>query len=149
MRILLFEPPFLRLKGRRTVFFPLGPGYLAAALAEHGHEVLIHNCELMTEPPMAAGDGRGSYATLFAEHHRYRDALTGDDHPVWREVREEIARHAPEIVGITVRSAKLPAALRIATIAKRTAPGCRWFLNAAPADLFQAFVSIHLLKGGI
>ena len=43
MKVLLVEPPFMRLRRRKTTFFPIGLGYLAGVLAKHSFDVKIYN----------------------------------------------------------------------------------------------------------
>lgn len=125
MRILLVEPPFQHLKGIRAHYFPIGLGYLAAVLRAHGHDALIHNAELMARAAVPELPGDGHTAVRFTQHRRYREALAAETHAAWTEVRDVLREFQPDLVGITVRSAKLPSALRIARIVKSVAPQCR------------------------
>jgi len=58
-----------------------------------------------------------SFTEKLSMHHMYLDALDGN-HIIWDEIAGEIERQAPDVVGLTVLSPKLPSALRVAEIAK-------------------------------
>ncbi|MEN8163824.1 MAG: radical SAM protein [Acidobacteriota bacterium] len=129
MKVLLVEPPFMRLRRRKTTFFPIGLGYLAGVLAKHSIDVKIYNAEHSEEEFEDTSDSSGPYNALLGQHKYYKQALADDGHPVWREIEATIAEQRPGIVGITSRSAKFPSALKIAAIAKRLDPDCHVVLG--------------------
>lgn len=43
MRILLVDPPFHVFMGFHRYYYPLGLGYIAALLNEHGHDAKIYD----------------------------------------------------------------------------------------------------------
>ena len=124
MKVLLIEPPFIRLRRINTAFFPIGLGYLAGVLAKNCIDVKIYNAELTNETFKADGDSYGTYKykPLLAQHGYYKEALADHDHGVWREIEATIDEQKPDAVGITSRSAKFPSALRVAAIVKKLNP---------------------------
>jgi anaerobic magnesium-protoporphyrin IX monomethyl ester cyclase len=118
MKILLIEPPFSRLIKWNDIFFPLGLGYLASYLSKHGYKVRIYNSEIPQTPFKYDDNKKGKYQKLLSEHNNYKEALQNDNHEVWKEIRNVINSYQPDMVGITVRSAKFPSALKVASIAK-------------------------------
>jgi anaerobic magnesium-protoporphyrin IX monomethyl ester cyclase len=114
MRILLINPPFQRLKGLRAVYFPLGLGYLAARLREAGFEVGIHNAEI----PGEKLPGNEDVTLSLQQHHKYVEALEDSDHYVWGEMRDTLARFDPDVVGISVMTAKYGSALKVSSLCK-------------------------------
>lgn len=129
MKVLLIEPPFMRLRRRKTSFFPIGLGYLAAVLAKHSFDVKIYNAEHSDEVFEVDNDSSGPYDALLGQHKYYKQALADNGHLVWREIEATIAAQQPDIIGITSRSAKFPSALKIASIAKQMNPRCQVVLG--------------------
>ena len=111
MKVLLVEPPFMRLRRLQANFFPIGLGYLAGVLAENSFDVKIYNAEHSDEDFEVDSDASGPYDTLLAQHKYYKQALADDGHPVWREIEETLAEQRPDLVGITSRSTLARAAL--------------------------------------
>lgn len=127
MRVLLINPPFLRLEGMRRPYFPLGLGYLAAALREAGHEAGIYNAEMGPETRrLAAVVSNRRY--LYA-HEKYVKAVRDDSHPVWREIDSEIRAFRPDLVGVTTITPTVEAVLRIARMVKTWNPACHVVLG--------------------
>src|SRR5688572_5492397 len=110
-RTLLIYPPFHRLHSLRNRFFPIGLGYLAAALKAEGFDAAIYNAENYDDGE-SMGDGR-SHSDTYAYFQKYQDALDNPEHYVWEEVRKTIASYKPDVVGITTKSCMLPSALMI------------------------------------
>jgi anaerobic magnesium-protoporphyrin IX monomethyl ester cyclase len=123
MKILLVEPPFARLKQDLRVFFPLGLGYLASSLEQAGFMVRIYNAEI---PDGGAGQevSASSASKRLGQHKFYAEALSNPHHSVWREIKGVIESFRPDVLGITARSPKFPAAMRIAAIAKEVNRQC-------------------------
>lgn len=117
MRILLIDPPYERLIGFKSEWFPLGLGYIASFLRENGYdEVKIYHAE---HAPDTEYKSIIKYAESF---RRYREIIDTDVHPAWDEVRGIVGSFCPDVVGLSVLSAKVPSALRIAKICKELNP---------------------------
>ncbi|MBI4798309.1 MAG: radical SAM protein [Desulfarculus sp.] len=120
-RLLLMEPPFYRLMegGYGLTRYPLGLGYLAAAVREStAWEVTVCNGDFV---PRAAPfcvtylTGQG-----FA---RYRANLGDWQAPPWQEARQVLASCRPGVVGVSLKSPTLAAGLALARLAKELDPG--------------------------
>lgn len=112
MKVLLIDPPYDRLVGFRSEWFPLGLTYIASYLQLSGHEVGIYNAEHGCDTKYKS---IVSYAEDFS---KYKSAINSDQHPVWQEAREKIRSFNPQLVGISAITPKVPAALKIAQICK-------------------------------
>jgi len=122
-KVLLVNPPFMRLMGVKSTYMPLGLGYLARHLIDNGIPCSIYNAEL-TEGPGRA-DESPSFAERLVRHESYKKALRDGDHAVWSEFRNLLTTSDPDIIGVSVMSAKLESALKIAAISKDMNPGRR------------------------
>jgi len=117
MRILLIDPPYERLIGFRSEWFPLGLAYIASFLMKKGYEeVNIYHAE-------HASDTEYKSIVKYAESfHSYKEAIGCKSHPVWDEVREIVSSFGPDLVGLSVLTGKVPSALRVAKICKDVNP---------------------------
>jgi len=116
MKILLIDPPYDRLVGFRSEWFPLGISYIASYLAAHGHEVGVYHAE---HGPDTEYKSIVRYSEDFS---RYKLAVQSDKHPIWEEVRDKISHFNPEVVGISVLTPKVPSAFKISAICKSINP---------------------------
>jgi len=120
-RLLLVEPPFYRLhkEDYGLCKYPLGVGYLAAALAESGVAMVrVVNCDFLPDPaPFSAeylaGEGFRSY----------RRNLANPDHPAYAGLKRLVEDYRPHMVGISVKTPVLAPSLVCARIVKQAAPG--------------------------
>lgn len=134
MKVLLINPPYMRLMGSNSVYLPIGLGYLAQYLIKHGISAVIHNGDLSGE----RGDedtSSLSYDELLQRHHMYLDALNDPENKVWSEIPEVFARIQPDVVGITVMSAKLHSAIQVARLIKAQDPACKVVLGGPHATI--------------
>ena len=113
-RILLIEPPFYRFFGYERWNYPITLTLLATYLEELGHHVRV----LDADKP-SAGCRSMNRTEVRANYHKYGEALSNDDHPIWREVLDAVAGFRPDVVGLTSVSAKIDAADKIAAMLKR------------------------------
>ncbi len=121
MKVLLIMPPFVRLMGVRLSYFPLGLGYLAASLKERGIDARIYN----TENPARKEDlAIVSNRVLFSQYNNYIRSLKEDNHIVWQEARNILKELSPDIVGLSVTTAKVGSALKISSLCKKNYPDC-------------------------
>jgi anaerobic magnesium-protoporphyrin IX monomethyl ester cyclase len=111
-RVLLMAPPFYRLMGSHFNGLHLGICYIAAFLKERGHDVRVYNADYVDS------DIYLNQRQLLDNYASYKAILNDPSHPIWGEIRDNIAGFAPEIIGITMLTANYKAAKNIARIAK-------------------------------
>jgi anaerobic magnesium-protoporphyrin IX monomethyl ester cyclase len=115
-RIILIEPPFLRLSNREYSLskYPLGLGYLAAAIKTHTEwDVLAYNCDfspLRQAPRVTYLTGQG--------FQNYRRNLEDLSRPIWQEIQKVVTDYAPAVVGISAKSPTFAAAQAVAHLVK-------------------------------
>lgn len=116
MKILLIDPPYERLIGFRSEWYPLGLASLASFLEGKGCDVSVYHVE---HGPDTEYKSVVRYSEDFC---KYRSALESDAHPIWDEVKERLRSFKPDIVGISVLTPKVPSAFKIAGICKSVDP---------------------------
>lgn len=104
-RILLLDPPFFRFLQEDQRGVPLGLAYLAGALRAQGYrDLVIYNADF--DPDKGQGVCNRGY---FDEMNRFDDylaAVTCDDHPIYQDVLRTVTEFAPDIITISLRTAK-------------------------------------------
>lgn len=116
MKVLLINPPFHRLKDFGHTYYPIGLGYLCAVANKLGVEAKIYNAE---SPDINEKLNHSeNYKEKIRSHKKYIDALYNTRHYVWKEINEVINSYSPDVVGITVMTAKYASAMKIAEIVK-------------------------------
>jgi len=120
LRILLINPPLQRLKGINYVYLPLGLGSLAAVLRDAGHDVRIYNAEIM-EPGEEMLHDKG-YMAYLEQHSRYLATLEDAASPIWDTIDKRIREFDPELVGVSVMTAKVGSSVRISQRVKAWNP---------------------------
>lgn len=120
MKVLLIEPPYERFVGFRSEWYPMGLTSIATYLAGMGYEARVYHAEHGHDTAYT------SVVRYSQQFNRYQaaieDAIEDDTHPVWQQIKAEIIRFVPDIIGISVLTPKVPAALKIAKIAKSIHP---------------------------
>jgi anaerobic magnesium-protoporphyrin IX monomethyl ester cyclase len=115
-KILLIEPPFLRLSKETyaLVKYPLSLGYLAAAIRTSTEwDLLVYNgdfsptCEV-PEVTYLTGEG----------FQNYLRNLQDLSQPIWQEVQATVASYGPSVVGISAKSPTFAAARAVARLVK-------------------------------
>ncbi len=117
MRVLLINPPSLRLAGFQWPCYPLGLEYIAAVLIKEGHIAKIYNADVGT----VHGPAHSGYPALDKAKVLYREysaALKDPSHHVWEEVEKVIRELSPGVVGITCKVFDMMSGLIVARIAK-------------------------------
>ena len=96
MKILLIRPPFYRMIGGRNNWVNLGLGYLAAVLNKHGFEVKVYNADHVD-------NGKDlNLREVFKGKDIYNEIIKDKEHPLWKEVMDEIKEYQPDLVGFTI-----------------------------------------------
>ena len=85
---------------------------MASVLKAQGHIVSVYDVEHITDGETL------SWIEAAQKYDEYPKALENDNHSVWLEVENTIKQFAPDIVGITVLSVKVPSAIKIAKMCK-------------------------------
>ena len=117
MKILLIYPPWLRLFGLSSRYFPLNLGYLAAELRKRGHDPIIYQADFDIENMNESFVDAENIMT--SNHRQYVEILQDLDHTIWGKIRETIEAVQPEVVGITNMTATYGSAINVATCVKR------------------------------
>lgn len=124
LKVLLIDPPYERLIGFRSEWFPLGLAYIASFLIGKGYDQIgIYHAEHSLDTEYK------SIVRYSESFHKYREAIDSNDHPIWNEVREKISSFKPDLVGLSVLTAKVPSAFRIAEICKDVNPNIKVVLG--------------------
>jgi hypothetical protein len=123
MKILLIRPPYTRLRGAgQAPYFPLGLGYVGAALADAGHQVRLYDADNRAAGERSVATDQDSvFLSRSASSRAYQEALDQDLHPVWEEVRQVLRREQPDLVGLSVLTVEAGSALKISRLARETA----------------------------
>jgi len=109
MKVLLINPPFQAFLKNRQSYFPLGLGYLAAALKKHGDDAVIYDSDYDYGK---LSDSISDIDTL-ATYDSYYLGVRDENNPVWQKVKETISEIQPEVVGISSYAPKLPSTLHL------------------------------------
>lgn len=119
MRVLLIDPPYERLIGFRSEWFPLGLAHIASYLGQNGHQVRIYHAE-------HAPDTEYKSVIRYSDSFRhYKLSIDSDTHPAWKEAEDVVKLFNPVVVGISVLTPKIPSAYKLARIFKRLNPDIR------------------------
>ena len=111
-KVLLINPPFYRLMESHFNGLSLGLSYIGSVLSKDGHEVKIFNGDYESSKKYA------DLRKIFEEYDNYKKILSDLNYPYWQEVREQIERFSPDIVGITVLTGTYKSAENVGRIAK-------------------------------
>ncbi len=119
MKPLLINPPWYRLQGLEFIGNPIGLGYIGAVLErEEGIKSIIWNADFKkgVKPQMASSSTKVQEMTQ--SYNNYLRILRDLEHPIWQEVKKEIKKISPDIVGISVNTCALGSSLNVARIVK-------------------------------
>lgn len=124
MKMLFINPPFQRLKGIAQIYFPLGLGYLCSYISRDKRiDAMIYNAEVPSRSERLPFHVR--YQDMLNLHKRYIQAIADEKHYVWQEVYKAIKEFDPDVIGITVLTAKYGSALKISQISKSLNKDCK------------------------
>lgn len=137
MKVLLVDPPCQRFMNFYRYYFPLGLTYLAAVLESDSNEVLVYDADHETKAKSP------SFLEATESHQNYLKALQDENHPIWKEFVEVLKNFRPQLVGFSVLSVKVIAALKMASLTKHinkeiTVIAGGDHLTARPQDLLRS-----------
>lgn len=112
MGVLLIEPPFDRLIGQRCEWYPIGLTSMATLLEMKGHTARVYNAEHDNRIPYVNTE------VYLRNYYKYKEGLKNENNRVWHEISDIIRTFDPDIVGLSVKSVKIPSAFKIAEICK-------------------------------
>ena len=116
MKILLVDPPFGRFSGSSQSYYPLGLGYLSSYVADRlSVDAPIYNVDRFQ------GKSLGVSAKFEKQDH-YAAGVGDLSDSVWTEFRDTIRCCRPDVVAVSVMSAKLPAAQSVVAVVRETLP---------------------------
>jgi radical SAM superfamily enzyme YgiQ (UPF0313 family) len=118
MKVLLIDPPYDVLQGVKPTYnYPLGLAYIAAFLADKGHE--SHYLTLDYDPHLSPVNPF-FYKDVISRYNSYlSETSAGSTHHVWNRSIEAIKRFSPRVVGISTVSAKIKSVLKLASLIKQ------------------------------
>jgi anaerobic magnesium-protoporphyrin IX monomethyl ester cyclase len=116
MKILLINPPWARMLGGSLEAAPLGLCYVAAVIEEQGYDVSIYNADYKRGLQLT------STVDMTGMYKEYLRVLKDINHPLWREIGAVISKQSPDLVGISVMTAKYGSALNVSKIVKNYNP---------------------------
>lgn len=113
MKILLIDPPYDRLVGVKSEWYPLSLVSIATFLKSKGFpDVKVYHAEHDNE------NINRSIVQYSEDRSLCKKILNDDNHIVWQEIYNTIITVRPVVLGISVLSAKCDSALKIAKICK-------------------------------
>jgi anaerobic magnesium-protoporphyrin IX monomethyl ester cyclase len=112
-KVLLINPPWYRIFGQSSNRSPLGLCYIASVLEKEGYDVHVYNADFKKKLAIGAG-----FEQVTSKYSEYLRILKDTDHPLWQEVGSVIFKESPDIVGISVTTAKYGSALNVSKIVK-------------------------------
>ncbi len=124
-KVLLIRPPYSRLRGTgQAPYFPLGIGSMAAVLNQTpGLEARLYYADHPGpgEKPFVI-DKESVFSARSAAQRAYFSALDDSDHPAWSEAKHILEEYQPDLVGLSVLTPEVGAALRLTEISKSVLP---------------------------
>lgn len=123
MNILLLNPPWYRLQDASLPYYPPGPTYIAGALEKAGYAATVYNADFAPGiGSVTGGTNILNTQELSRKYQKYLQNLHAPEAPIWQEMRAKLAFFQPDVLGISVYTATLASALRVARIAKALRP---------------------------
>ena len=115
-KVLLINPPWYRLFGEESPYSPIGLCYIGGVLEKHGFDVTIYNADFNN------GGEFMSDVKRTENYLKYLHNLKDINHPIWKEIETTISKQSPDIVGISVTTAKYGSALNVSKLVKKLNP---------------------------
>jgi radical SAM superfamily enzyme YgiQ (UPF0313 family) len=119
VRVALIDPPHEAFIGYRRFYYPLGLVSVGSALEAVGHDVAVFDGEHLP-------DGRCmSNAEVSRLFDRCIEAQADPRHPLWGSLVDRVQAFEPQVIGISVLSCKVQAALMTAKLLRTAIPGAK------------------------
>ncbi len=125
LKVLLIWPPWHRLQSSELANYPIGLCYLAAVAEKANATVKVFNADF--------SKGKEVFHTseLINSYDKYKSTVNNINHPIWHEADELIEDFQPDMLGFTVTTGSLGAALNISRIAKKLRPDIKVIFGGA------------------
>jgi len=133
-KVLFISPPYARFMGLENCRFPLTFGNMATILSINRHETAIYDADF---DPALLGK-HGNYEYTFSNQHRIVEAVEDKNHYVWKDIKQQVEKFNPDIVGISTMTSKFPMAVRIAEITKSVDSGIKTVIGGHHSSIFGA-----------
>jgi radical SAM superfamily enzyme YgiQ (UPF0313 family) len=128
-RVLLVNPPFYRLLGSHYNANSLGIAYIASYLNKHGHDAWLYNADFLNETEFS------NLTDLYGGFVDYKKYFENKNHPIWREVVENIIKFEPKWIGYTSYTANVSAIDIISKKLKKSMPNVKQVIGGVHATL--------------
>lgn len=121
MKLLLVNPPYSRLRGvGQAPYFPLGLGCLARAVSSQVDAVRILNLENPAQgEPLFPIDKETVFRFRSHAYSAMQAAIKDPERRVWKEFNEILSKFQPDLIGITVMTVDVGAAVVLSKLAHR------------------------------
>ena len=129
MKILLIDPPFKSFTGIFSLYFPLGPAYLAGALKKAGYE-----CKILDMDAADTKEGTLDFIREYESYTNYVKALNSPDNPTWLLLKKLVKEQNPDIIGITAMTSKFGSVIQTAKFCKEVLPNVPIIIGGAHAS---------------
>lgn len=117
MKILLIDPPFKSFTGIFSLYFPLGPAYLAGSLKKAGYE-----CKILDMDAADTKEGTLDFIREYESYTNYVKALNSPEHPTWKLLKKLVVEQNPDIIGITAMTSKFGSVIQTAKFCREVLP---------------------------
>lgn len=134
LKVLFISPPYARFMGLENCRFPLTFGNMATILSINRHKTAVYDADF----DFALLGRHGNYEYTFSNQHRIVEAVEDKNHYVWKEIKQQVEKFNPDIVGISTMTSKFPMAVRIAEITKSVDPGIKIVIGGHHSSIFGA-----------
>ncbi|MCX7970263.1 MAG: B12-binding domain-containing radical SAM protein [Negativicutes bacterium] len=120
-RIMLIDPPLFRFLQENQPAPPLGLCYIAGYLRQQGYDdVVIYNADY--DPGQRLSECNRAFSREVEKFQHYRQAVTDDQHPLYKEIIDTVAGYRPDVIGLSSKTAKFYVLKKIAAQIKRHFP---------------------------
>lgn len=143
MKILLINPPYTRLRGSNEcteMITPQGISYLAAVAETGGYDVRVFDANVA---PSGKKTRFNKVGNLVSGYGTYKENVSDDAHPAWRDVRSEVENFSPDVIGITTLSPVLGSAMMTACICRDVVPNAKIVMGGFHPTSFPEDVLKH------
>lgn len=120
-RILLLDPPFFRFLNENQSSPPLGLTYLASALINSGfNDVVVYNADF--DHSRGLKECNKAFFEEVNNFDLYKERIQNVSDPIYEEVLSTIAGYKPDLIGISIRTAKFFISETLIKLVKKNFP---------------------------